>query len=143
MKIAWYLDAEEPIDPENLVGDITLSDAHATLHEHETYIDSWLDACITGLYAVQEGKTICVDVPEEPHPLVFEPVDHGMRVSYRTMAISAESVAAFRGALLRAAAALLQQLEGVAGWERNPLLQSLRNFVGDRQEVSDHADKPL
>ncbi len=143
MKIAWHLDEEEPIDPENLLGDITLSDAHATLHERATYIDSWLEACITGLHAVQKRKTICVDVPEEPHPLVFEPVDHGMRISYRTMAINVESVEAFRNALWRAAAALLQQLNGVAGWEQNPLLQSLRDFVGDRQEVSDHTDKPV
>ena len=67
------------------------------LQERQTYIDSWLDALITGLQAVQVGKAIQVDILEEPDPLVFEPVEKGVWLSYRAMAIEVESVEAFHG----------------------------------------------
>jgi len=136
MKIAWRLDEEMPLDPEHLLGDITLSHGDTVLQERQTYLDSWLDALITGLQAVQGGKAIRVDIPEEPDPLVFELVEKGVRLSYRAMGIEVESVKALHCALLLAATAFLQRLAGVDGWERNALLHSIRNFVGNLQEVS-------
>ena len=135
MKIAWRLDEEMPLDPENLLGDITLSNGPTVLQERQTYIDSWLDALITGLQAVQVGKAIQVDILEEPDPLVFEPVEKGVRLSYRAMAIEVESVEAFHGALLLTATAFLQNLAGVKGWERNALPHGIRDFVSNSQEV--------
>ena len=85
MKIVWHLDAKEPIDAENLLGDITLTVMQRSLGERDTYIDSWLDALITGLKAVQAGQSIRIDIPEEPEPLVFEPLGKRVRVSYRTI----------------------------------------------------------
>ena len=100
MKIVWRLDEEMPLDPESLLGDIILSDRDTVLQEQQTYIDSWLDALITGLQAVQVGKAIRVEILEEPDPLVFEPVERGVRLSYRTMAIEVKSVEALHSALL-------------------------------------------
>lgn len=40
MKIEWLLDEEEPLDPENLIGDITLTEGEATIIERNTYVDS-------------------------------------------------------------------------------------------------------
>jgi hypothetical protein len=118
------------------LGDITLSNGDTVLQERQTYLDSWLDALITGLQAVQGGKAIRVDIPEEPEPLVFEPVEKGVRLSYRAMAIEVESVEAFHCALLLAATTFLQTLAGVEGWERNALLHGIRDFVSNLQEVS-------
>jgi len=56
MKIEWYLDLGEALDPDNLLGDITLSEAQTRLEERDTYIDSWLVALITGLQVVQAGQ---------------------------------------------------------------------------------------
>ena len=136
MKIVWRLDEEMPLDPESLLGDIILSNGDTVLQEQQTYIDSWLDALITGLQAVQVGKAIRVEILEEPDSLVFEPVERGVRLSYRAMAIEVESVEAFHGALLLTATAFLQNLAGVKGWERNTLLHGIRNFVSNAQEVS-------
>ena len=136
MKIIWRLDEARPLDPENLLGDITLSNGHTVLQERQTYIDSWLDALITGLQAVQAGKAIRVDIPEEPDALVFEPVEKGVRLSYRALALEVESVEALHGALLLAATALLQELAEVEGWERHALLHGIRDFVSNPQEVS-------
>ena len=136
MKITWHLDEEVPLDQENLLGDITLSNGHTVLQERQTYIDSWLDALITGLQAVQAGKAIRVNILEEPDALVFEPVEKGVRLSYRALALDVESVEALHDALLLAATAFLQKLTGVEGWERNAVLHSIRDFVSHPQEVS-------
>jgi len=85
MQIVWRLDVEEPIDPENLLGDITLTDGQMSLGERDTYLDSWLDALIIGLKAVQAGQRVGIDIPEEPEPLVFEPLGKRVRISYRNM----------------------------------------------------------
>jgi hypothetical protein len=52
MKIEWHLDMGEALAPDNLLGDIALSDAQTCVAERDTYIDSWLVALITGLQAV-------------------------------------------------------------------------------------------
>ena len=136
MKITWHLDEEMPLDPENLLGDITLSHGHTVLQERQTYIDSWLAALITGLQAVQAGKAMRVDILEEPDALVFEPVEKGVRLSYRALALEVESVEALHDALRLAATAFLQKLAGVVGWERNALLHGIRDFASNPQEVS-------
>ena len=136
MKIAWRLDEEMPLDPENLLGDITLSNGSTVLQEQQTYLDSWLEALITGLQAVQAGKARRVDILEEPDSLLFEPVEKGVRLCYRAMAIEVESVEALHCALLLAATAFLQKLAGVEGWERNALLHGIRDFVSHLQGVS-------
>ena len=131
MQIVWRLDEEMPLDPESLLGDIILSDGDTVLQEQQTYSDSWLDALITGLQAVQVGKAIRVEILEEPDPLVFEPVERGVRLSYRAMAIEVKSVEALHSALLLTATAFLQKLAGVKGWERNTLLHGIRDFVSN------------
>ena len=42
MNIGWHLDMGEPLDLDNLLGDIALSYAQTRLEERDTYIDSWL-----------------------------------------------------------------------------------------------------
>jgi hypothetical protein len=135
MKITWHLDTEGPIDSENLLGDITLTVEQRSLGERDTYIDSWLDAFITGLKAVQAGQSIRIDIPEEPEPLIFEPVGKRVRVSYRTMMIELESIDELHGALRIAAQEFLQQLADVEGGDSNPLLRSLHDFVCHAQET--------
>ena len=128
MQIAWRLDEEESIDPNNLIGDIVLSDGRTTLNERDTYIDSWLDACITGMHAVQAGKKVCIDIPEEPDPLIFEPLENGVRIAYRTVVLEVENLTAFRDALHTAVQALLGKLAPIQGSEHNRLLHGIRDF---------------
>ena len=136
MKIEWRLDMDEALEPENLVGDILLSDAQTSLGERDTYIDSWLDGLTTGLKAVQAGQRVQVDIPEEPASLVFEPVGKGIRIAYRATVIHVESVEELQRAVCIAAQALLQQLAGVEGWENNPVLRGIRDFVCKARETS-------
>lgn len=136
MKIEWRLDMDAALEPENLVGDMTLSDAQTSLGERDTYIDSWLAALIVGLQALQTGQSIHVDIPEESAPLVFAPVGKGVQISYRTMVLNVGSVEELQRAVYIAAQALLQQLAAVEGWEGNPLISGIRDFVCKARETS-------
>ncbi len=129
MKIAWTLDEEEPIDPENLLGDIILTEGETTILERNTYIDSWLNALITGVQGVQTGKRVTVDILEEPDPLVFEPLNGGMRLSYQNTAIVIDKIDNFVRGLRLAAHELLMKLDQIPGTESNEFLNSLRDFV--------------
>jgi hypothetical protein len=136
MKIEWHLDMGEALDPDNLLGDITLSDAQTRLEERDTYIDSWLEALITGLQAVQAGQSISVDIPEEPAPLAFIPVGKGVHIAYRTSVLNVESLEELRRAVCIAAEVLLRQVAAVQGGESNPPINSIRDFVGKEREAS-------
>jgi len=136
MKIEWHLDMGEALDLDNLLGDITLSDAQTCFEERDTYIDSWLVALITGLQAVQVGQTMSVDIPEEPAPLAFIPVGQGVHIAYRSRVLKVESLEALRRAVCLAAEVLLQQVAGVQGGESNPSIHSIRDFVGKERTAS-------
>jgi hypothetical protein len=136
MQIEWHLDMGEALDPDNLLGDITLSNAQTRLEEHDTYIDSWLVALITGLQAVQAGQSISVDIPEEPAPLAFIPVGNGVHIAYWTRVLKVESLEDLRRAVCLAAEVLLRQVAAVQGRESNSLINSIRDFVGKERTVS-------
>src|SRR6266446_7583071 len=120
MKIEWHLNMGEALDPDNLLGDITLSEAQTRLEERDTYIDSWMVALITGLQAVRAGQSISVDIPEEPAPLAFIPVGKGVHITYRTSVLNVESLEELRRAVCIAAEVLLRQVAAVQGGESNP-----------------------
>ena len=107
-----------------------------SLGERDTYLDSWLDALITGLKAVQAGQRARIDIPEEPEPLVFEPVGKRVRIAYRTMTLEAESIEELHSALRLAAQEFLQTLAAVEGGDSTTLLSSIRDFVCSAQEAS-------
>lgn len=136
MKIEWHLDMGEALDPDNLLGDITLSDAQTRLEEGDTYIDSWLVALIAGLQAVQAGQSISVDIPEEPAPLAFILVGKGVHIAYRTRVLKVESLEELRRAVCLAAEALLRQVAAVQGGGSNPSIHSIRDFVGKERTAS-------
>jgi hypothetical protein len=136
MKIEWHLDMGEALAPNNLLGDITLSDAQTHLEERDTYIDSWLVALITGLHAVQAGQSISVDIPEEPAPLAFIPVGKGVHIAYRTRVLKVESLEELRRAVCLAAEVLLRQVAAVQGGESNPPINSIQDFVGKERTAS-------
>jgi hypothetical protein len=133
MKIEWHLDMGEALDPDNLSGDITLSNVQTRLEERDTYIDSWLLALITGLQAVQAGQSISVDIPEEPAPLAFTPVGKGAHIAYRTRVLKVESLEKLCRAVCLAAEGLLRQVAAVQGGESNPPINSIRDFVDNER----------
>lgn len=135
MQIAITLDESEKIDPIDPIGDITITDDTTTITEKSTYLDSWFDALITGLKAVKQGKNMAVEIVEEPEPIVFEPWEEGMQISYRDKYISISQISEFTTALKIAANDFLNKLDSQAEFNSNDLIQVIRDFV-DNESVS-------
>ncbi|MFB2875596.1 hypothetical protein [Floridanema aerugineum] len=131
MQIAITLDKSEKIDPIDPIGDITITNNTTTITEKSTYLDSWFDALITGLKAVKQGKNIAVEIVEEPEPIVFEPWQEGMRISYRDKYILISHISEFATALKIAANDFLNKLDYQSDFDYNDLLQVIRDFVND------------
>ena len=131
MQIAITLDESEKIDPIDPIGDITIINNTTIITEKSTYLDSWFDALITGLKAVKQGKNIAVELVEEPEPIVFEPWEEGMRISYRDKYISISQISEFATALKIAGNDFINKFDSQAEFGSNDLLQVIRDFVND------------
>ena len=129
MQIAITIDESEKIDRIDPIGDITITNDTTTITEKSTYLDSWFDALITGLNAVKQGKNITVEIVEEPEPIVFEPWQEGMRLSYGDRTLLISKIAEFTTALKLAANEFLNKFERQTEVDSNNLLKVIRDFV--------------
>lgn len=129
MKIEWKLDEQDGLDPIDTLGNITVTDGERTIQEESTYLDSWFDALITGLKGVQAGKSLTVEIVEEPEPLIFKPDRFGLQISYQNQSIYVNKVDEFIQTLKRAAKDFLLRVDQMTGAERNQLLNLIRDFV--------------
>ncbi len=129
MQIAITIDESEKIDRIDPIGDITITNDTTTITEKSTYLDSWFDALITGLNAVKQGKNITVEIVEEPEPIVFEPWQEGMRISYGERTLLISKIAEFTTALKLAANEFLNKFERQTEVDSNNLLKVIRDFV--------------
>ncbi|MCL1472946.1 hypothetical protein [Argonema antarcticum] len=134
MLIAITFDESEKIDPIDPIGDITITDDTTTITEKSTYLDSWFDASITGLKTVKEGKKISVEIVEEPEPIVFEPWQEGVRISYRDRTLFIPQISEFTTALKLAANDFLNKLDRETEFDSNDLLEVIRDFVDNESE---------
>lgn len=132
MKIVVTLDESEKIDPIDPIGDILITDDTTTIREESTYLDSWFDALITGLKTIKQGKSIAVEIAEEPELIVFEPWQEGMRISYGDRTLSISQIYDLTTALKLAASDFLNKLDCQSEFDSNDLLQVIRDFVNNK-----------
>lgn len=125
MQIRFILDEQHGIDPVDPSGSIEITDGHNLISEKYVYLDSWLDALITGLKTVEDGKSVTVDLVEEPDQLTFEPHNGGLKMQYRESRLMFKSVRDFE-AILRTA---LNDFLNQARPANSPIVHSIRKFV--------------
>lgn len=128
MKIEWVFDREEPIDLENLLGDLSVSDADSTITVQSTYIDSWFVALIRGLRILQDGRSGSVEILEEPSPLVFELSEGKVWISYEHKRICAESLHEFQRSLHQGICWLTEQIKGIPWKRRYEILSEIQEY---------------
>ena len=128
LEIKLVFEAEE-FDPENPTGDIQITDGTNTIWQEHVYLDSWLDALISGLKEVEAGRSVSVDLVEEPDPLVLQPEHGGMKLTYAETTLYVNSIADFRQTLTRAGIDFLDQLHTVDEATDTELLNTIRTFV--------------
>ncbi|MGH9967447.1 MAG: hypothetical protein ACREBG_06390 [Pyrinomonadaceae bacterium] len=128
MKIRIVLDEEDGIDSLDPSGEILISDGRSLISEKHTYLDSWLDALIEGLKEIQAGKRASIDLVEEADPLVFEPQNGGVRLTYGNTTVSVDSIEEFHRALRSATEDFLNRVNSAEEASENVLLDSIRRF---------------
>jgi hypothetical protein len=119
---------EEGIDPIDPSGEILISDGGVRIWEKHVYLDSWLDALITGLKEVEAGKSASLDLVEEPDPLMLQPQNGGIKLTYRDTTVSVDSIDEFRWTLRSASVAFLRKLEAAGKDCETELRNSIREF---------------
>ncbi len=128
MNIKVALDETTGVDSLDPSGEIVITDGRSFISEKHAYLDSWLNALIEGLKEVESGKTASIDLVEEPYPLIFEPTNGGIRITYQGTALSLERIKEFREALRSAAQQFLNQAEAAGQAPESELITSIRQF---------------
>src|SRR5215207_2815751 len=98
LKIKLEFEAEG-FDPMNPIGEIEITDGTNKIWEEHAYLDSWLEALIKGLKEVEAARNVSLDLVEEPNPLVLQPENGGMKLTYGETTLYVKSIADFRRTL--------------------------------------------
>jgi len=122
------VEEEGRVDRMDPSGEILISDGGVRIWEKHVYLDSWLDALITGLKEVEAGKSVSVDLVEEPDPLMLQPENGGIKVTYRDTTVSVDSIDEFRRTLRNASMDFLRKWEAVDKVGETELSNSIRKF---------------
>src|SRR5258708_7920885 len=126
VRIVFDEDGLDRVDPSGQISIIADDEAISAAY---VYLDSWLDALITGLRAVEAGRSADIDLVEEPDPLIFQPQNGGLRITYRDKTLTLKSINEFHQALREAAKDFVDTLTPHQGTTGNQLLDSIRNFA--------------
>ena len=80
--IHWKLDEEEPIDPADPLGNISIVGDEGILKERDIFIDSFLEALVEGLNLIKTQDAVEVDLIDEPDEIVFIKKEKGIQIKY-------------------------------------------------------------
>lgn len=92
MQIQWTLDTEDPIDPNNLLADIQLSEAGEFIGRDAAFIDSWLEALGAAYLKLSRAAAVEVRVLEESYPLFVKRTPDGVVLSFSNQHLTIPSV---------------------------------------------------
>lgn len=133
MKIDWQL-YEEEFDPSDPVGVITLTGADGTvLHQEGAYIDSWLEALITGINAIADGGEGRVDLEDEADPLEFRRREDHVEIGFGELSLIVDDIAAARAEIDQSARLLIRRLESSDSADAEAIVASLRELLTESQ----------
>lgn len=133
MIILCELDKEGHIDSGSLIGRIVIAGFSGRIDESAVYLDSWLDALVEGVSAVERMERKVVEMLEEPVALLFEPMGQGFRISYGAHVLAIERTAVFREQLILACCCFLSEVRSAIGSESSDLLESIESYVDNQK----------
>ncbi len=132
MKISWTLDLEDgPVDPDDLLGKISLEHNGLIITDEITYLDSWFKGIVQGYQQLLTGQErVEVDLIDEPYLLLFEMQADGVQISYHSSYIESVSLPDFYQALTDAITELVTTVEADAINRDFTMIQPLMEFIG-------------
>ncbi len=132
MKITWTLDLEDgPVDPDELLGKISLEHGGLTITDKLTFLDCWFNGLIQGYQQLLTGQErVEVDLIDEPYLLLLEMKVDGVKIAYHSEHIESVSLPDFYQALVDAITELVTTVETEAINRNFTMIQSLMEFIG-------------
>lgn len=132
MLVQIHLDKDEPLNPDELLGEVKILSAREFIKEESTYVDSWLEALAKGAEQVRYEQVVTVDLVEEPDPLVFERREGRIRISHQNSSVHVQSEREILDAVQEATLSVLKSLEDEGWGENDRKLQRLKALVEGR-----------
>lgn len=86
--IQWKLDNEEPVDPADPLGDITIFGDEGILKEQNVFLDSFLEALVEGLDLTETQDVSYIDLLDEPDEIVFLRKEKGIQIKYGEQSVN-------------------------------------------------------
>lgn len=129
MNVQYTLDNEGGIDPIDPLGDLTImGDNSSSLLLIETFIDVWLLSLLRGLLSISNGKSIRVEVLEEPCFILMTEENGFLHLECDGKSIRLQSGQA-RKYFIEAAKMLVNELSKYNGVERNATIAELKALI--------------
>ena len=137
--IHWKLDEEEPIDPADPLGNITIAGDEGILKEQDIFVDSFLEALVKGLNLIETQDTIRVDLIDEPDELVFLKKEKGIQIKYKNQNVTIlddESFSHQLSSVIRSFLTVVDQASQRMGKEKFDFIK-LRGYI-NKVEILNH-----
>lgn len=138
MKIHWTVDDDaEPLEAIDPLGDITISDEKGNSIIIEcTYLDSWLDALLSGFIKIKSETKAEIVVPEEPAHVYLEKYDSGLTLSCSGVSTLSVTIDEMETALIATANEFVMEMRKLPRVETNTILSSIEDQVAYLKEKS-------
>ncbi len=129
--VHFELDMNGGIDLESLIGEIVFSDGKDQIVFQITYVESILEAFLTGVIDVKTNDKATIELIEETGSLVFESYGAVMNITYRNHKLNFDK-SLFINELKLATDRFLAQIEEALPGMKNKLINNiieLRNLL--------------
>lgn len=138
MKIHWTVDDDaEPLEAIDPLGDITISDEKGnSIIIKCTYLDSWLDALLSGFIKIKSETKAEIVVPEEPAHVYLEKYDSGLTLSCSGVSTLSVTIDEMETALIATANEFVMEMRELPRAETNTILSSIEDQVAYLKEKS-------
>lgn len=112
--IEWSLYYEEPIDPVDPLGNITINGDKGILKEQNVFLDTFLGALVEGWNLIKVKDIINIDLVDEPDELVFLKNDGKIQIQYGNQNVTIFDIKSFDNQLSHAVTNFLHILDGAS-----------------------------
>jgi len=127
--INFNLDKEDGIEPESLVGEITITDGNNSIHFQNAYIDSIIETLLKGIVDLKGRNKTSIDLIEESGNIDFELVEDRLTIIYSKNVLHFHKFE-FLNNLLSSLDELLNEVRNVQGVKNNPIINNLIMLKG-------------
>lgn len=127
--INFILDKEDGIEPESLVGEITITDGNNSIHFQNAYVDSIFETLLKGIVDLKDRNKTSIDLIEESGNIDFELVEDRLTIIYSKNVLYFDKFE-FLNNLLLSLDELLDEIRNVQGVKDDPIINNLIMLKG-------------